>query len=126
MVINIGENIAKIREDMASAAKRSGRALSEIKLMGVTKYHPVAGAVGGTAVGRGVAVAGAAVGGAVVGETSAITRPSPGVGGNGVGDATAGVAGAATVGKIIGGLVGTSVGNGSVAVQAASAMSERK
>ena len=41
MVINIGENIAKIREDMASAAKRSGRALSEIKLMGVTKYHPV-------------------------------------------------------------------------------------
>ena len=37
MVMNIADNIAKIRSDMALAAKKSGRALSEIKLMGVTK-----------------------------------------------------------------------------------------
>ena len=41
MVMNIADNIAKIRSDMALAAKKSGRELSEIKLMGVTKYHPV-------------------------------------------------------------------------------------
>ena len=39
--MNIADNIAKIRSDMALAAKKSGRELSEIKLMGVTKYHPV-------------------------------------------------------------------------------------
>ncbi len=41
MVVNIGENIAHIREEMARAAKKSGRGLSEVKLMGVTKYHPI-------------------------------------------------------------------------------------
>ncbi|MDO4559974.1 MAG: YggS family pyridoxal phosphate-dependent enzyme [bacterium] len=41
MVVNIGENIAYIREEMARAAKKSGRGLSEVKLMGVTKYHPI-------------------------------------------------------------------------------------
>lgn len=41
MVVNIGENIAHIREEMARAAKKSGRGLLEVKLMGVTKYHPI-------------------------------------------------------------------------------------
>lgn len=41
MVVNIGENIAYIREEMARAAKKSGRGPSEVKLMGVTKYHPI-------------------------------------------------------------------------------------
>ncbi|MBR4400339.1 MAG: YggS family pyridoxal phosphate-dependent enzyme [Synergistes sp.] len=42
MVTEIAENIAKIREAVSSAAARSGRAASEIKLMGVTKFHPLA------------------------------------------------------------------------------------
>ncbi len=41
MVDHIDQNIIDIREKIRSAAKRSGRDPSEIKLMGVTKTHPV-------------------------------------------------------------------------------------
>lgn len=41
MVTGIAENIAKIRDAIAAAASASGRAASEIKLMGVTKFHPL-------------------------------------------------------------------------------------
>lgn len=41
MVKSIRENISYIREKMAEAARRSGRAPESVKLMGVTKYHPV-------------------------------------------------------------------------------------
>ena len=39
--MSIAENIAAIREEIAAAAKACGRQVSDIKLMGVTKYHPV-------------------------------------------------------------------------------------
>jgi hypothetical protein len=38
--MSIGENIAVLREQIAAAAKRSARSLSEIALMAVTKTHP--------------------------------------------------------------------------------------
>lgn len=41
MVDHIDRNIIDIREKIRSAAKRSGRDPAEIKLMGVTKTHPV-------------------------------------------------------------------------------------
>jgi len=37
----INDNIAEIRERISSAAKKSGRAHEDIKLMGVSKFHPV-------------------------------------------------------------------------------------
>ena len=42
MVTEIAENIARIREEIAAAATGSGRAASEVRLMGVTKFHPLA------------------------------------------------------------------------------------
>ena len=41
MVDAIWENTAIIRERMAAAAKRSGRDVREVKLMGVSKFHPL-------------------------------------------------------------------------------------
>ncbi|MEG2184885.1 MAG: YggS family pyridoxal phosphate-dependent enzyme [Cloacibacillus sp.] len=41
MVTNVKENIEKIKAEIAEAASKSGRSPSQIKLMGVTKYHPV-------------------------------------------------------------------------------------
>lgn len=42
MVDFIAENIREIRDKIKSAAKRSNRDISEIRLMGVSKTHPVA------------------------------------------------------------------------------------
>jgi len=39
-LMGIAENIAAIHERMEAAAKRAGRSLSDITLMGVTKTHP--------------------------------------------------------------------------------------
>ena len=39
MVAGIAEKVAKVREEIAEAAAKSGRVASEVKLMGVTKYH---------------------------------------------------------------------------------------
>ena len=41
MVVNIAENIRIIRERIENAASLCGRTSSEIKLMGVTKFHPL-------------------------------------------------------------------------------------
>ena len=41
MVDPINENIAEIRERIAIAAKKSGRNTSDVKLMGVSKFHPI-------------------------------------------------------------------------------------
>lgn len=41
MVGMISDNIAMIRERIESAAKKSGRSANDIKLMGVSKYHPL-------------------------------------------------------------------------------------
>ena len=41
MVDFINENIAEIRRRIASAAKRSGRSPDDVRLMGVSKFHPV-------------------------------------------------------------------------------------
>lgn len=41
MVTDIRKNIAAVREKIAAAAASSGRDPSEVRLMGVTKYHPV-------------------------------------------------------------------------------------
>jgi len=39
-LVSIEENVAKIREQIGLAAKMSGRTAAEIKLMGVSKFHP--------------------------------------------------------------------------------------
>lgn len=39
-MVSIEENVAKIRAQIETAAKVSGRLASEIKLMGVSKFHP--------------------------------------------------------------------------------------
>ena len=39
-MVNIAENIAQIRRQIADAAQRSGRQAKEIKLMAVSKFHP--------------------------------------------------------------------------------------
>lgn len=41
MVISLRDNIAAIRERISAAAKRNGRDAKEIKLMGVSKFHPL-------------------------------------------------------------------------------------
>lgn len=41
MVELIEDNVAMIREKIAAAAKKSGRAPGDIRLMGVSKYHPL-------------------------------------------------------------------------------------
>ncbi|MDO4988466.1 MAG: YggS family pyridoxal phosphate-dependent enzyme [Synergistes sp.] len=41
MVVDIPKNICVIRERIASAAKKSGRREEDIKLIGVTKFHPL-------------------------------------------------------------------------------------
>ena len=41
MVINIAANIERVRSEIASAAEKSGRSPGSVRLMGVTKYHPV-------------------------------------------------------------------------------------
>ena len=40
-MVNIRENIQRVREEISEAAASAGRAASEVKLMGVTKYHPL-------------------------------------------------------------------------------------
>lgn len=41
MVNLIEENIAQIRSRIAEAARKSGRRAEDIKLMGVSKFHPI-------------------------------------------------------------------------------------
>lgn len=41
MVTKIIQNIERIRAEIALAAEHAGRAASDVKLMGVTKFHPI-------------------------------------------------------------------------------------
>lgn len=41
MVTKIVQNIERIRAEIALAAEKAGRAASDVKLMGVTKFHPI-------------------------------------------------------------------------------------
>lgn len=41
MVTAIKENVERIRAEIAEAARRAGRGAEEVRLMGVTKFHPL-------------------------------------------------------------------------------------
>ena len=41
MVSAIKENVERIRGEIAEAARRAGRSADEVRLMGVTKFHPL-------------------------------------------------------------------------------------
>ena len=41
MVSAIKENVERIRGEIAEAARRAGRRADEVRLMGVTKFHPL-------------------------------------------------------------------------------------